>query len=442
MNMRNQTGIASQQSSVGKSLLYLAQEFARSGDNALIPALLDAAENQGEVTPHSLLLRAISYLNLGNYSGFWAYIRRAEALAPSDLNIRQTIDLMLSTASSYTFDSIQTPMRIRDAREFLHEYPSRGVSSEICNLVQDQETRALQVHAINDVLVAGQEGSIIDPQTATVFINSFSSMAQRSVDLTTIEPSMSIAISEAIALPGHVAHLCGRWSGNFFHWMAELLPRAFLLHRAGFQGGYMIPNCQHQFIIESLEMIGIPPYKLTSNDPEHAIRCETLLTFDSFWYDDHYGNEWIMDSMIRQLQENIDTASPLPHNSRGLYIMRRGNRAVQNQDEVLELLTQHGVLGIYAEDLSFGEQVRLASQARLIFGAHGAGLSLGLFMPKGSTLVEFVPADSLNECYDYVAQVRSHRHILIPTSPKPVGDIPNRVEPSLRLLRQVLRREL
>ena len=37
------------------------------------------------------------------------------------------------------------------------------------------------------------------------------------------------------------------------------------------------------------------------------------------------------------------------------------------------------------------EQVRLASKARVMFGAHGDGLGWGLFMPPNSVVMEAVP---------------------------------------------------
>jgi len=79
-------------------------------------------------------------------------------------------------------------------------------------------------------------------------------------------------------------------------------------------------------------------------------------------------------------------------------------RSVDNMPEVMKKLEntlrganeRHGFARWEIERVDFAtipitEQIRLASRARVFFGAHGDGLSWGLFMPTNSVLMEAVP---------------------------------------------------
>eukprot|EP00392_Amoebophrya_sp_AT5.2_P001552 g1554.t1 len=73
------------------------------------------------------------------------------------------------------------------------------------------------------------------------------------------------------------------------------------------------------------------------------------------------------------------------------------HRFVENMADVkryIELALPADEWVIEAHDfaaLDFVEQVRLASKARVMFGAHGDGLAWGLFMPPNSVVMEAVP---------------------------------------------------
>jgi hypothetical protein len=220
-------------------------------------------------------------------------------------------------------------MQILSAEEFLNRLSERGSRAELCQLKEGHNSRPLHINFIANAFVVGSEGTIIDDETSTIFSNSFSSMKQSQVTASKISPRITASLDEALYIPGYVAHLCGRWSGNFFHWMSEILPRAFLLHNAGFGGLYMVPACQHPFIIDSLRMLGIPYERIISNDAEGPIQCEYLAAFDSFWFADHYENPWMMLNLRDFLLQKVDTTSPLPSTAQGLHIiMRNGSRSV------------------------------------------------------------------------------------------------------------------
>lgn len=63
--------------------------------------------------------------------------------------------------------------------------------------------------------------------------------------------------------------------------------------------------------------------------------------------------------------------------ARKIFLNRKSTfqRTIKNMDELLPILREHGFEIIYAEDLSYSEQVRLFSEVRFFVGIHGAGLT-------------------------------------------------------------------
>jgi capsular polysaccharide biosynthesis protein len=88
--------------------------------------------------------------------------------------------------------------------------------------------------------------------------------------------------------------------------------------------------------------------------------------------------------------------------ARRLYLSRSRapKRRIVNEADVLELMRSLGFEIVFAEDLTFSDQVNLASTANLLVSNHGAGLTNMLFMPEGANVLELRQRDdSINNCY-------------------------------------------
>lgn len=62
------------------------------------------------------------------------------------------------------------------------------------------------------------------------------------------------------------------------------------------------------------------------------------------------------------------------------------------------------------ETLSLEEQLQKDAQFDVLVGVHGAGLTHGLFMDRGSLIVEIMPEGARDWCYQMVAHVSGHEH--------------------------------
>ena len=87
-------------------------------------------------------------------------------------------------------------------------------------------------------------------------------------------------------------------------------------------------------------------------------------------------------------------ASPAAAPKRRLYVSRRrapvGRRRLANEDEIVTLLAKHGFEEVFAEEMTFEEQVKIFSQAAVIAGPHGAGLANAVFASRETCVVELM----------------------------------------------------
>jgi len=80
---------------------------------------------------------------------------------------------------------------------------------------------------------------------------------------------------------------------------------------------------------------------------------------------------------------------------RKLYISRAGNlqahvRRLLNEDEIIGLACKQGFEIVRCEELSFETQVTVFSEASVIVGAHGAGLTNLIFGQPTAKIVEMI----------------------------------------------------
>lgn len=197
-------------------------------------------------------------------------------------------------------------------------------------------------------------------------------------------------------VPGTVAVLTTRGVDNYYHFVTDVLPRLDLLHRAGIEPDRYLVNRTTAFQRELLDMLGIAEGRtLTSADHPH-IRAD-LLVVPSLPDSHLRAPPWIAQWLRQQFLP--DQIGP-PR--RRLYVTRGGRkntRRLENEAEVLDALAPRGFETVEPGSLSVAEQIRLFSEAEIVVGAHGAGLTNLVFCPVGAAVIELFPPDYVNVCF-------------------------------------------
>ncbi len=194
------------------------------------------------------------------------------------------------------------------------------------------------------------------------------------------------------------------WYRNYHHWLIETVP---LLIR--------YKNCLPQpdtrlimsgslapFHLETLQLLGLKDRVLTY--PTEGLWCPTLYVPELGIY--------APDHLFSVRNAFLENARLRPKLLRKIYISRvdSNSRRVLNENELKPILEKEGYEWICLEGMSLTAQIKCFSEAQIIIGPHGAGLSNMLFSHTGTRVIEFLPEDQVNHCFWIMANILGHRY--------------------------------
>jgi capsular polysaccharide biosynthesis protein len=219
------------------------------------------------------------------------------------------------------------------------------------------------------------------------------------------------------------------WSSGYFHWVGDVLPRLFaardvarelvLLLPSGFDELPFVRSSLPLFDLGGVDFIGAKEVRV----------CEQLVLPTHTSPSGHYN-----DPLMRDLRDfilaRLGLAADRP--TRRVYISRGGSsrRRIANEADVMELFGRFDFEVVRFEHLAFEEQVRIATQCRVLAGNHGAGLVNMLFMPAGAKVLELRrTGDRYSNCFFSLASTAGLRYYyqtcdsVLPGSDPHFGDI-------------------
>lgn len=203
---------------------------------------------------------------------------------------------------------------------------------------------------------------------------------------------------------------------NYYHWLNDCLPRLWLLdQQPECRFRLVIPETTCPFHIESLSLLGFGADRLVRFGNDHW-QVERLLVpslVNQASQTNPTATRWLRDRIL------LATGAASSKCVRRLYISRRlaTKRRLTNEGEIVELLKSRGFEEVASENLSFAEQVRLFSEAEVVVGPHGAGLTNVMFMPAGGSLVELLDHRRVKSCYFSLASAVDVRYSCITDAP-------------------------
>jgi len=272
---------------------------------------------------------------------------------------------------------------------------------------KDREPRTVQFHSLVDVFVVG-EGIVFDRHLNIIQ----ASVTQHS----------DAVIDKARELLAHHLHegtvqrhggpllLLGKAGlNNYGHWLAEMLPLAYLSRKWLLQdGGWraLVPMVYHWMagpITESLDLLDVTSERriLGNGLPCHVSELVFVVGFTR--HGDYFS------PLITEAMDEIAARVPASNHAR-LWITRVGEaRSLLDEGTCNRKIAAAGWTIVHPGTISFTKQVSLARGARCMAGVNGAGLANLLFMRPGSSLLSFVPAVMFDL---YYWQLALHRGIL------------------------------
>ena len=216
-------------------------------------------------------------------------------------------------------------------------------------------------------------------------------------------------------------NLCSGANTNYFHFLLETLPRLAMADTFLEWKGYPILieidlppqmeealnliNTHNRAIIRVKRFSRIQVDRLVVPGRISLIRENYDLTH-RFEHDFVFAKEFT-DEVHGKL--NLPAAQP----NKLLYISRRGTsfRRLLNEDEIESYIVRHGFEIVRPELLSFEEQRQLFSQAKLICGPSGSGITNMMLAPAGTRVLVITSNNKRIDLYYWsqVADKLGHR---------------------------------
>ena len=109
--------------------------------------------------------------------------------------------------------------------------------------------------------------------------------------------------------------------------------------------------------------------------------------------------------------------------SQKIYVSRSNSRRSMSSEISIEhYLAKKGFRIIHAENLTITEQILEFSQAKLVIGIHGAGLSNAIWSNKCS-IIELMPIDRINRCFEWQANICGSPYRLLYFDPNQSAEV-------------------
>ena len=200
------------------------------------------------------------------------------------------------------------------------------------------------------------------------------------------------------SLPAGIA-IFGNGSYNYYHWLIEILPTAYLSQRLGdeFQSyPFLVPEQYEKYssFRDSLEVFRAGR-SVVSMRSDCQYRIDDLVVIDSpvhgpfnlktgMWpeVNDYSQNTLVLTTFREKILNALAVSSTT--SKRKIFLARGNTRRNYNQDELIEIVKCFGFEVVFPENLTFLEQLQLFQSASLVVGPSGAAWANMLFCRTGS----------------------------------------------------------
>ena len=201
----------------------------------------------------------------------------------------------------------------------------------------------------------------------------------------------------SIKVSGDCHCLRSCWGNEYAHWMCEDLPRlSNALPSLPEKTKFIVPENIAKWRIESLEAIGIDHERIKLVPGHITIQCERL------WFATELGStkyqhtspqvaqrvrQKFLDYAARQITEENHAGLP---SSDYIFISRQGApcKRLMNEADLENVLHKLGFEIVRMENYSLVQQIEMIKKAKVVVGAHGAGLGNIMFAEPNTILVE------------------------------------------------------
>jgi len=200
---------------------------------------------------------------------------------------------------------------------------------------------------------------------------------------------------------------------NFSHWLERNLLKFAVLEAAGVDESLpvLINDDLRGYQREYLRLVGVPPERLLPVPRGLLVSCRKVAI--PVCLRNRPRMRFGMDWLRARVADHMDP----PALARDLvFVSRRDSnlRVMHNEAELEQALRPLGFTTFVAGEAPVAEQIRAFSRARVIVGAHGAGLTNLMFAPPGAFVLEIATPGSVGMAeFRYIAAAMGQRCVTL-----------------------------
>lgn len=208
-------------------------------------------------------------------------------------------------------------------------------------------------------------------------------------------------LPDPVRVRGRHASIVSLWCQNYFHWMIEALPRLAVLAASRIEFDRLIvPEPLAPFQAETLRLLGFERERLVPFTGAHVQPDELV------WVSPLAPVGFPTPFLARWLRESF--GAPNDSATRRVYLRRR-NRGVVNEKQLIRRLQRLGVEEVDPGGLSVADQIALFATVRVAVGPHGAAFTNSIFS-RHLTAVEFYQPAHVNVSMTGLMAAAGHDH--------------------------------
>lgn len=215
---------------------------------------------------------------------------------------------------------------------------------------------------------------------------------------------------------------------NYSHWITRNLLRLALVEaRPDLASVPLLVNEDlRSYQREFLDILGVPASRLL------PVPRELLLRFRTLYVPTNVRNKPGMKAGVDWLRSRVGHLMADPSAAaRRVFLSRRDSttRVMRNEEALEAELRKLGFDVLVAGEMTVAEQIRAFSEARIVVGAHGAGLTNLVFAPPGALVFEITPTRIAHmEDFRHIAAIMGLRHVEVRCDRYPADQRPDTLE--------------
>lgn len=207
---------------------------------------------------------------------------------------------------------------------------------------------------------------------------------------------------------------------NYAHWLLDILPRLEILNNTNFVDHvdyFLVPELQYNFQYQTLKILNIPLEKILNSKFNRHVQAKKLIVTEHPWYfkgivHDEMINihawtiKWLRDKFLKFANSTTSNLKIYIDRSDSIF----NHCQLINSNDVWNFLEKKGFKKFKLSSIDFKDQVSLFNSAKIVVGAHGAGLANTIFSNSNTKIVEIKPNNHKNKFINKISKINNLNH--------------------------------